>query len=287
MPLRTTRRIRLSCRRLQTERMAADTLSTDWSPVASSRTCTAMPGSVLLIDDDPLVRATVSRVLQAGGWHVESAADGRVGVELYLVRPTDIVITDLDMPGFSGRQVIEILRARDPDAMLLVLSGHDDMSEAVEALHRGAENYLTKPVRHDLLLLAAERAREKGALRRHARGGAASVTRDTADDAPALRRLGALVEAYAAAPGPVLVTGAPGSGKRWIARRIHDRSPRHAQPFVEVHCAALLAEHHGVELFGAERPGRPMTNLHDRGFVARARGGTLLLAEVDVLPPSI
>src|SRR5690349_6425232 len=105
-----------------------------------------MTKSILLIDDDPQVLAALATFFERRGWGVGRALDGRTGVELYDRDAPDLVITDLQMPGWSGRQVVDVLRSRDPEAMVLVLTGHGDVATAVEAMRLGAENFLTKPV---------------------------------------------------------------------------------------------------------------------------------------------
>jgi DNA-binding NtrC family response regulator len=245
-------------------------------------------GSVLLIDDDALVRMTVARALEARGWQVRTAPDGRTGIELHLAERADVVVTDLSMPGLAGQQVIEILRARDPDVVIVVLTGNEQVDVAVEALRLGAENFLAKPVDHAHLAVAVERAAEKGALRRRARpvaGLAESAV--AASHSPIMRQALAIMDAYARSTAPVLLSGETGSGKAWAARRIHAASPVATGPFVTLHCAGLAAEHHGVELVGTDAGRARDAGTYARGALERAQGGTLLLESVDELAPPL
>jgi len=255
-----------------------------------------MPQSLLLIDDDPRVLAAVGAYFRRAGWTVRAAPDGRTGVELYLRERADLVVTDLEMPGMDGHQVIDVLRAHDPDTMVLVLTAHDDVRVAVQAMQAGAESFLTKPLDYPHLDLAVARAMEKVELRRHARRAthAPLTTRDLAagfDDSPAMRQVGDLVAAYATASVPVLVTGETGTGKEWVARRLHAASPRATEPFVSVGCAGLVPSRLGMELFGVERDaladGRGADRSAARGLLDAAHGGTLFLDDVGALPLSL
>ena len=251
-----------------------------------------MPHTLLLIDDDASLRATLTRYFERQGWHVRTAADGRTGLELYERTRSDLVVTDLEMPGLSGLQVIDVLRARDPDAMVLVLAEHDDVATAVEAMQLGAENFLTKPVNYDQLDVVVARAREKAALRRHARhagppGSAVDVAPGEFDASPAMRYVGEQLALYAASAAHVLVTGETGVGKGWIARRLHAASDRATGPFVEINCTELAASQLGVELLGQETGSKVGGRAASRGLLEAARGGTLFLDEIGGLAPEL
>src|SRR5437868_4740061 len=128
-----------------------------------------MSRSVLLIDDDAEILSFLGRFFEGRGWIVNRASDGSSGVELYERERPDVVLLDLEMPRLSGLRVLEILRARDEDATVILLTGHGDIAKAVEAMQLGAENFLTKPVEITHLEAASERAFEKVELRRRNR----------------------------------------------------------------------------------------------------------------------
>jgi DNA-binding NtrC family response regulator len=250
-----------------------------------------MSKSILLVDDDPPLLAALTQFFKRLGWEVSGALDGPTGIELYERDAPDLVITDLEMPGLSGLQVVDVIRSRDPDAVVLLLTGHGDIATAVEALKLGAENFLTKPVDFDHLEIAAERAREKAILRlRTARGDVATppVPELAAlGTSPAMRRLGDQLRLLAAGTAPVLLGGETGTGKGWLARRIHAMSPRARGPFVEVNCAGLSATFLDSELFGHEKGAFTDAKQAKRGLFEVADGGTLFLDEVGDLTPDL
>jgi DNA-binding NtrC family response regulator len=249
-----------------------------------------MSKSLLLIDDDPRVLAALAQFFEGLGWDVSRALDGRTGIELYERDAPDVVITDLEMRGLSGMQVLEILRSRDPGAVVLLLTGHGDISTAVEALKLGAENFLTKPVEFEHLRIATERAREKAMLCARATrpgGDAAMPELAVLGGSPTMRRLGDQLRLLASGTAPVLLGGETGTGKGYVARRIHALSPRSAAPFVEVNCAGLSAAFLDSELFGHERGAFTDAKHARRGLFELADGGTLFLDEIGDLAPEL
>jgi DNA-binding NtrC family response regulator len=249
--------------------------------------------SILLVDDDQRVLSMLRQYFTRLGWDVSSAPDGRTGVELYERDAPDVVVTDLEMPGLSGLQVVDVLRSRDPEAVVLVLTGRGDIPTAVEALKLGAETFLTKPVDLEHLGIAVERAREKARLRRRVMFDAsrdaspALAALAALSSAPAMRRLGGQLPLLAAGTAPVLLGGETGTGKGWLARRIHAMSPRAAGPFVDLNCAGLTATFLDSELFGHEKGAFTDAKQAKRGLFEIADGGTLFLDEVGDLAPEL
>jgi DNA-binding NtrC family response regulator len=251
--------------------------------------------SILLVDDDQRVLLMLRQYFTRLGWDVSSASDGRTGVELYERDAPDVVVTDLEMPGLSGLQVVDILRSRDPEAVVLMLTGRGDIPTAVEALKLGAETFLTKPVDLDHLGIAVERAREKARLRRRVTFDAsrAPLRADASPElaalgsAPVMRRLAEQLRLLAAGTAPVLLGGETGTGKGWLARRIHALSPRAAGPFVDINCAGLTATFLDSELFGHEKGAFTDAKQAKRGLFEIADGGTLFLDEIGDLAPEL
>ena len=250
-----------------------------------------MRKSILLIDDDPQLLASLAHFFQRSGWDVSRALDGRTGIELYERDTPDVVITDLEMRGLSGLQVVDVLRSRDPDAVVLLLTGHGDIATAVEALKLGAENFLTKPLDFEHLALATERAREKAVLRARVTlgtsGAGAPSELAALGTSPAMRRLGDQLQLLAVGTAPVLLGGETGTGKGWLARRIHAMSPRARGPFVEVNSAGLSAAFLDSELFGHEKGAFTDAKHAKRGLFEVADGGTLFLDEIGDLAPEL
>jgi DNA-binding NtrC family response regulator len=247
--------------------------------------------AVLLVDDDPLVLDTMAYFFAARGWTVTRATDGRMGVEAYERERPDLVLLDIAMPGLSGMQILQVLMHRDPDATVVMLTAHGDVATAVDALHLGAENFLTKPVSLDHLEMVAERAYEKSELRRRNRYFAGKqldqASLDSLGRSPAMLELAAQVELLAVGTAPILLTGETGTGKGWMAKLIHAASPRARAPFVAVNCAGLTATFLDTELFGHEKGAFTDAKTQKPGLFEIANGGTLFLDEIGDLAPEL
>ena len=249
-----------------------------------------MPRSILLIDDDPGVLGVLGKFFQRNGWEVHQAASGEDGVRAFDAQRPDVAVLDLDLPGLSGLDVLDVLKARG--ATVVMLTGHAELETAVEAMRAGAETYLTKPVDFAHLQAAAERAAEKAELRRTNEALARSMEERTRADglggSPMMRELARQVELLAAsAETTVLLLGESGTGKSFIAQMLHSRSPRSRGPFVEINCAGLSATFLDSELFGHERGAFTDAREMKRGLFEVADRGTLFLDEIGDLAPEL
>jgi DNA-binding NtrC family response regulator len=252
-----------------------------------------MSRSLLIVDDDASVREALRRIFRSRDWDVAMAADAVSCIEQYGRNRPDLVLLDHGLPGLSGLQLLEVLRERDPDATVLMLTGHAEIPIAVEAMRLGAENFLTKPVDPAHLDAAVTRAFETAALRRQNRfyreqsqraigekGGPSAQL----EHLPLLRRQ---IELIAEGTAPVLLTGETGTGKGWLAALLHARSPRARGPFVEVNCAGLSATFLDAELFGHEKGAFTDAKTQKPGLFEIANGGTLFLDEIGDLAPEL
>src|SRR5215207_2747753 len=200
--------------------------------------------SVLVVDDDQTVRETLADYFETLGCAVRTAATATAGRQAAAEHAPDVVLVDLRLPDASGLTLLEALRADDPELGVLVLTGHADVPTAVRAMQQGALDFLEKPVDLEALGAAVARAAELVGLRREvsvlrARRGEPAASREAGDAGPSLERL---IELAARNDDvPVLVIGETGTGKGFVARRIHERSARATQPFVEVNGASLSA----------------------------------------------
>jgi DNA-binding NtrC family response regulator len=250
-----------------------------------------MTRSVLLIDDDAEILNFLGRFFENRGWIVNRASDGASGVELYERDRPDLVLLDLEMPRLSGLRVLEILRARDEDATVILLTGHGDVAKAVEAMQLGAENFLTKPVEITHLEAAADRAFEKVQLRRRNQFFASKQSESQGlvalGRSPKMREIAQQIEILAASDTTVLLLGETGTGKGWVAHQIHALSPRTSNPFVEINCAGLTATFLDSELFGHEKGAFTDAKAQKRGLFEVADGGTLFLDEIGDLSPDL
>ncbi|HEX2079892.1 MAG TPA: sigma-54 dependent transcriptional regulator, partial [Longimicrobium sp.] len=249
-----------------------------------------MPRSLLIIDDDPGVLGVLTKFFARKGWDVSSAATGEDGVRIYEAQRPDVVLLDLDLPGLSGRDILDVLVARG--AAVVMLTGHAEVEIAVDAMQSGAETFLTKPVNFPHLEAALERAVEKVELRRTNELLARSMA-DRTDGAglgasPMMRDLARQVDLLAgSAETTVLLLGESGTGKSFIAQMIHSRSPRARGPFVEINCAGLQATFLDSELFGHERGAFTDAKEMKRGLFEVADRGTLFLDEIGDLAPEL
>jgi DNA-binding NtrC family response regulator len=222
---------------------------------------------------------------------VATAVDAVTCIDAYERNRPDVVLLDHGLPGLSGLQLLEVLRQRDPDATVLMLTGRAEFPIAVEAMRLGAENFLPKPVDPAHLRAAVTRALEKTELRRLSRfyreRSEAGRDADAAPPGADLPELMRHVELLADGTAPVLLTGETGSGKGWLAQLLHARSSRAQRPFVDVNCAGLSATFLDSELFGHERGAFTDAKTQKSGLFEVANGGTLFLDEIGDLAPEL
>ncbi len=250
-------------------------------------------GSVLVVDDDRAVGVVLSGLLRQAGHeaaHVTSAEEALARVSS---RPVDLIITDLRMPTMDGMELLERLRERAPEVPVVMLTAHGTVQVAVEAMKKGASDFLLKPFDRDEVLFIVDKA-----LRAARRAAEAPPDRPAPEpsawlDAPslgasqAMREVSELVVRAARTSSTVLVRGESGSGKEVAARAIHGASPRAAGPFVPVHCAALPENLLESELFGYEKGAFTGATQRKPGRVELAQGGTLFLDEIGDVSPAV
>jgi DNA-binding NtrC family response regulator len=240
--------------------------------------------TILLVDDDAEVLRVLGRFFEKKGWAVQRAAEVSGAMELYERDRPDLVLLDIGLPGVSGLRLLEVLRARDADATVIMLTGQADVATAVEAMRLGAENFLTKPVELAHLEVVSERAFEKADLRRRNRFFADRQS-DTASTeslgrTPLMRELARQVEVLADSDTTVLLSGETGTGKGFVAHLLHALSPRASNPFVEINGAGLSASFLDSEMFGHEKGAFTDAKEQKRGLLEVAHSGTFFLDEV-------
>ncbi len=245
-----------------------------------------MRGAVLLVDDDGGVLTLLSRFFEKRGWGILRAATGERALELYAIERPELVLLDLDLPDMNGLPVLRRLRELDEEARVIMLTGHGDIETAVEAMRLGAENFLTKPVELDHLAAVIEGQEERIQLR-HAGQAAHGGSEVTLGPSLGMREIEDRMNRIAAGDGTVLLQGETGTGKGWVARRIHDRSVRRGRPFVEVNCGGLSATFLDSELFGHEKGAFTDAKERKQGLFEVADGGAIFLDEVGDLAPEL
>jgi DNA-binding NtrC family response regulator len=243
---------------------------------------------VLLADDDALSRDFMSEALGTLGLDVHAVADGDAAVRALADGAHDYVVTDLVMPGCDGLAVLETSKRLDPDRPVILVTAHGTMHVAVEALRRGADDILEKPVSPDDLRVAVHRVRERRKLLRENRYfRAQSVGHELLVRSPAMASVVELVTRVAPSKATVLITGESGTGKERVAALLHMRSDRASGPFVKINCAAIPEALMEAEFFGHEAGAFTGATGRREGRFELADGGTLFLDEVGEMSPML
>lgn len=241
---------------------------------------------LLIVEDDLTFSLMLKTWLGKQGFGVETAGSVRAAVRLLLERgPFDLVLSDLRLPDEDGLYLLEWMRGKGIGTPLIIMTGYAEVQNAVEAMKRGASDYVAKPVQQDILL---RKIREALVAARPAPAPAAqpAATADRADsrylegNSPAARQLYGYVALVAPTPMSVLITGASGTGKEYVARRIHELSKRAGRPFVAIDCGAMTKELAASEFFGHVKGAFTGAVGDKTGAFEEANGGTLFLDEV-------
>jgi DNA-binding NtrC family response regulator len=241
-----------------------------------------MKANVLIVEDNDTVQRLYRRHLFGAGYDVQCAATLAEAREAVAARRFDAVLLDLNLPDGSGLDWVHELRQAHVASAIVMVTGDGDVPQAVEAMRRGADNFLVKPVDMEALTIFLKKAMEIGNMRRGqmTRRRTVKLIEPFFGDAPAMQQVFALAQTATANESAVVISGETGAGKGVLARWIHEHSPRAAAPFVEVNCSSLRGELLSSELFGHTR-GAFTSAVEDRqGLIEVADGGTLFLDEI-------
>ncbi|MFA0760557.1 MAG: hypothetical protein HZLCBSQH_000656 [Candidatus Fervidibacterota bacterium] len=252
----------------------------------------AMERKVLLVDDDPDVLEMTADLLRRNGYAIVTAQNGAEALERLQRDEIPFVVTDLRMPGMSGEQLLDTILQRHPNVQVIILTGYGTIPSAVEAIKKGAADYLTKPLSPDQLLLSLERLFERLRLEEENRQLREMLARQAGDavilgESKAIRQVLSLIDKVAPTDATVLLQGESGVGKELVAKAIHFRSKRRHKPFVKVSCAAIPESLLEVELFGREKGAYTDATDAKPGRFELAHQGTMLLDEVGDLTPAM
>jgi len=237
---------------------------------------------VLVVDDETAIREAIRMTLEYEGYRVDEARSGNEGLDKALKTPYDAILLDIKMPVRDGIEILEELKEQKVMTPVVMVSGHGDISTAVECTKRGAFDFLEKPLNREKLLVSVRNAvrtqkleAEVGELREKT-----EKVYQLVGDAVPMRELKAMIERAAPTKATVLITGESGTGKELVAREIHRRSSRSSQPFVQVNCAAIPEELIESELFGHEKGSFTGAVRKQTGKFVAADGGTIFLDEI-------
>jgi two-component system, NtrC family, nitrogen regulation response regulator NtrX len=237
---------------------------------------------ILVIDDERSIRNTLKDILEYEKYEVDLAEDGKKGLEMVKHTEYDIVLCDIKMPGMDGIEVLEQLNSISPDSPVIMISGHGNIDTAVESIKKGAYDFIEKPLDLNRLLITIRNAMDKSNLVNETRILKKKVSKkyEIIGESQAIRKVTEMADRVAPTDARVLITGANGTGKELVARRIHDQSNRASGPFVEVNCAAIPSELIESELFGHEKGSFTSAVKQRKGKFEQASGGTLFLDEI-------
>lgn len=251
--------------------------------------------TVLVVDDKEMMRDSVGATLRRAGYDIVVACDAPSALEMISAKRPDAIVSDLKMPGMTGIELAERVSQIDDELPIILMTAFGTIETAVDAMRRGAFDYLTKPFEGDELVITVKRAlrhaklsRENAVLKASVATGQSRVgLARVIGDSPAMLSVKDQLRAIAGSHGTVLVTGESGTGKEVIARAIHELSPRVKSPFLGVNCAALSESLLESELFGHEKGAFTGADRLRRGRFELADQGTLLLDEISEVPAAI
>ncbi len=236
---------------------------------------------ILIVDDEISIRNTLREILEYEKYTVDDAPDGMTAIELVKASHYDVILCDIKMPQMDGIEVLEAIQKLS-ETPVVMISGHGTIETAVEAIKKGAFDYISKPPDLNRLLITLRNAIEKAShvteikvLKRKI-----SKTYDMIGESPAINDIKNMIERVAPTDARVLITGDNGTGKELVARWLHELSPRAAAPFVEVNCAAIPSELIESVLFGHEKGSFTSAIKQRKGDFEQADSGTLFLDEI-------
>ena len=237
---------------------------------------------ILVIDDERSIRNTLKEILEFENFEVDVAEDGIEGLEKIEKTQFDVILCDIKMPRMDGIEVLEKIHVMDPDATVVMISGHGTIDTAVESIKKGAFDFISKPVDLNRLLITIRNATDKTklvtetkALKRRVRKAYEMI----GESAP-LEGIREMIHRVAPTDARVFITGQNGTGKELVARWLHELSNRAKGPFIEVNCAAIPSELIESELFGHEKGSFTSAVRQKKGNFELASGGTIFLDEI-------
>ncbi|HMO81830.1 MAG TPA: sigma-54 dependent transcriptional regulator [Pyrinomonadaceae bacterium] len=252
----------------------------------------ARKGSILICDDEEIMRDVLETILTSAGYKVELARTGEEALERYTEKPFDVVLMDVSMPGIGGLTALEELIKADPDAVVLMITAFATFDTAISAWEKGAAGVIRKPFQNEQILSFVARGVKKRKKEEERQTLRQVMTRSVSRDAiigrsDKMEEIFRLVERVAPARSTVLITGESGTGKELLAKAIHEASPRADKPFVVVNCSNIPSELLESELFGHTKGAFTGAVAAKKGLFEVADTGSIFLDEIGDLRPEI
>jgi DNA-binding NtrC family response regulator len=243
---------------------------------------------ILVIDDEKSIRNTLKEILEYEKYEVIPAENGKEALKIAGSTPFDMAFCDIKMTGMDGMEVLEKLQVSQPDLPVVMISGHGNIDTAVEAIKKGAYDFIEKPLDLNRILITVRNATEKTDLVKETKKlkHKISKTPEMIGQSDAITKIKDLINRVAPTDARVLITGSNGTGKELAARWLHEKSHRSEAPFVEVNCAAIPSELIESELFGHEKGSFTSAVRQHKGKFEQADGGTLFLDEIGDMSPA-
>lgn len=249
---------------------------------------------VLLADDDPVLRKLLPHQLSLNDFEVSTVADGTQTLQALSEEDFDVILLDVNLPEISGLEILTMVRQNEDSPEIIMLTSDSSLETGVEAMRRGAFDYVTKPALPELIEAIIQKATEKhGLVKQNQRLRAAvrsqnkNSTKEPVHQSPQMRKIFSQAEIAAKTDTTLLITGESGTGKDVLARWVHSRSPRADLPFISVNCGALPENLFESEFFGHEKGSFTGANSQKVGLIESSDGSTLFLDEIGEMPLSM
>jgi two-component system, NtrC family, nitrogen regulation response regulator NtrX len=244
--------------------------------------------NILIIDDEKAIRKTLSEILSFEGYKIDEAGDGEEGFRKFRDKEYDVILCDIKMPKMDGIEFLEKAKEANPDLPIIMISGHGTIETAVEAVKKGAYDYISKPPDLNRLLITIRNAMDKTSLVAETKVLKRKVSKvqDMIGESAPIQKIRETIEKVAPTDARILITGENGVGKELVARWIHEKSNRSSGPLIEVNCAAIPGELIESELFGHEKGSFTSAVKQRIGKFEQANTGTLFLDEIGDMSPN-
>ncbi len=240
--------------------------------------------NILVIDDERPIRSTLKEILEFEKYKVDDAEDGPSGLSLLDKKKYDIILCDIKMPKMDGIEVLEKIIEKGVEAPVVMISGHGNVETAVEAIKKGAFDFIQKPLDLNRILVTIRNAMDKSDLVQETKVLKRKVHKSLANEiigeSEPIMKIKQMIDKVAPSDARVMITGANGAGKELVARQLHEKSERAKLPFIEVNCAAIPSELIESELFGHEKGAFTSAHKQRQGKFEQADGGTIFLDEI-------